>query len=98
MDNKKKEQEFRYKRKGYDQSLKEATQFIEGLKLNHKALTNHQIKYLDVMHELLMKHKDFNAEPVTIIQPNLSNEKLIEYYEIDSDESGLILKSKPTLN
>ena len=29
------------------------------------------------MHELLMKRKDFNAEPVTIIQPTPRNEKLL---------------------
>ena len=32
-----------------------------------------------------MKHKEFNAEPVTILQPTLGSEKMIEYYDMDSE-------------
>ena len=65
--------------------MKEATQFLEELKLNHNAVSDHKMKYLDVTNELLMKHKEFHAEPVTILQPTPSNEKVIEYYDTDSE-------------
>ena len=65
--------------------MEEATQFIEGLKINHEALTDHQIKYLDVMHELLMRNEHSTTDPATIIQPTTSGERVNEYYDIDSD-------------
>jgi hypothetical protein len=53
--------------------------------LNHKAVTDHRKKYLDVMHELLLKHGNFDPEPARIVQLNPSSERVIEYYDIDSE-------------
>ena len=59
--------------------------FVEELKLDHKAVTYHQMKYLDVMHELLLKHGHSTTDPATIIQPTPSGERVNEYYDIDSE-------------
>ena len=53
--------------------------------MNRKAVTDHRMKYLDVMHELLLKHGHFNTEPATIIQPSPKGERVIQYYHIDSE-------------
>ena len=37
------------------------------------------------MHEFLMKHGRLNTEPPTIIRPTPSSEKVVEYYDIDSE-------------
>ena len=83
LDKKKKEKEFRYKKKGYEQALEEATAFVEEIKLNIKADTDHQLKYLEVMHELLLKHGYRNTKSSTPNQPTASNEQVIEYDEYD---------------
>ena len=58
--------------------------FVE--ELNHIAVTYHQTNYLDVItHELLLKHGQFNTDPATIIQPSPSGERVVEYYDIDSE-------------
>ena len=53
--------------------------------MNHKAVTDHRMKYLDVMHELFLKHGNFNTKPATIIQLNPSSERVNENDDIDSE-------------
>ena len=80
--------------------MKEATAFVEEIKFNNEAVTDHQMKYAEVMHELLLKHgcsyddpspnQLINNEPVIEYDDNCSefeyNDECCEIREYDSDD------------
>ena len=76
--------EFKYKMKGYEAKLTEANNFIEELKLNHKAVTEHQMKYAEVMHELVLAHMNIKCDS-PYEEENIKCDHKIFNYE-DDDE------------
>ena len=70
--------------KGYEAKLTEANNFIEELKLNHKAVTEHQMKYAEVMHELVLAHMNIKCDS-PYEEENIKCDHKIFNYE-DDDE------------